>query len=93
VPCFVDEVLPEVAVDTGQGVASRTYELSEFLVKIAAVPYLSTALRCLAHARQLDRNSFACVISGSSRTADSEKILVQGAHGPRRLVVILQTGS
>ena len=37
------------------------------------------------------RNSFACVISGSSRTADIEKILVQGAHGPRRLVVILQS--
>lgn len=62
-------------------------------MKIAAVPCLSTALRCLAHARQLDRNPFACVISGSSRTADIEKILVQGAHGPRRLVVILQTGS
>jgi L-lactate utilization protein LutC len=27
----------------------------------------------------------------SSRTADIEKILVHGAHGPRRLVVILQS--
>jgi L-lactate utilization protein LutC len=33
------------------------------------------------------------VISGSSRTADIEKILVQGAHGPRRLAVILQTAN
>jgi L-lactate dehydrogenase complex protein LldG len=57
------------------------------------VPDLSTALRCLSEARILDRNSFACVISGSSRTADIEKILVQGAHGPRRLAVILQCGS
>jgi L-lactate dehydrogenase complex protein LldG len=57
------------------------------------VPDLSTALSCLSQERKLDRNSFACVISGSSRTADIEKILVQGAHGPRRLVVIVQTGT
>jgi L-lactate dehydrogenase complex protein LldG len=55
------------------------------------VPDLATALRSVAQQGTLDRNSFACVISGSSRTADIEKILVQGAHGPRRLVVILQT--
>lgn len=55
------------------------------------VPDLATALARVSQERTLDRNSFACVISGSSRTADIEKILVQGAHGPRRLVVILQT--
>jgi L-lactate dehydrogenase complex protein LldG len=55
------------------------------------VPDLQTALRNAQGA--FARNSFACVISGSSRTADIEKILVQGAHGPRRLVVILQTGT
>jgi len=54
------------------------------------VPDLATALSRASQERTLDRNSFACVISGSSRTADIEKILVQGAHGPRRLVVILQ---
>ena len=57
------------------------------------VPDLTTALGRVSQDGILDRNSFACVISGSSRTADIEKILVQGAHGPRRLVVILQTGS
>jgi L-lactate dehydrogenase complex protein LldG len=57
------------------------------------VPDLATALSRVSQQRTLDRNSFACVISGSSRTADIEKILVQGAHGPRRLVVILQTGT
>jgi L-lactate dehydrogenase complex protein LldG len=57
------------------------------------VPDLATALSRVSQERMLDRNSFACVISGPSRTADIEKILVHGAHGPRRLVVILQTES
>jgi L-lactate dehydrogenase complex protein LldG len=57
------------------------------------VPDLATALGRVSQEKMLDQNSFACVISGSSRTADIEKILVQGAHGPRRLVVILQSGS
>lgn len=57
------------------------------------VPDLTTALSGLSQQRTLDRTSFACVISGSSRTADIEKILVQGAHGPRRLLVILQCGN
>ncbi len=57
------------------------------------VPDLATALGRVSQDRTLDHNSFACVISGSSRTADIEKILVQGAHGPRRLVIILQTGT
>ncbi len=39
------------------------------------------------------QNSYVCLITGSSRTADIEKILVMGAHGPRRLVVILELAS
>jgi L-lactate dehydrogenase complex protein LldG len=54
------------------------------------LPDLQTALAKLTRENKLDSNSFACVISGSSRTADIEKILVQGAHGPIRLIVILQ---
>jgi L-lactate dehydrogenase complex protein LldG len=54
------------------------------------VPDLQTALAKASKEGKLESNSFACVISGSSRTADIEKILVQGAHGPRRLVVVLQ---
>jgi L-lactate dehydrogenase complex protein LldG len=57
------------------------------------VPYLETALGNLFRSGKLGHNSFGCVISGSSRTADIEKILVQGAHGPRRLAVILQMGA
>ncbi len=54
------------------------------------VPDLETALVSAAREDLLNNHSFACVVSGSSRTADIEKILVQGAHGPRRLVVILE---
>lgn len=57
------------------------------------VPDLQTGLRNAAQQGKLEQNSFACVISGSSRTADIEKILVQGAHGPIRLVVVLLTNS
>src|SRR5438270_4505412 len=54
------------------------------------VPDLETALRNATAEQRLEKNSFACIISGSSRTADIEKILVQGAHGPIRLVVIVE---
>ncbi|HZD95146.1 MAG TPA: lactate utilization protein [Candidatus Sulfotelmatobacter sp.] len=55
------------------------------------VPDLETALSNATEEALLEKNSFACIISGSSRTADIEKILVQGAHGPIRLVVIVET--
>jgi L-lactate dehydrogenase complex protein LldG len=61
-----------------------------FATTAQLVPDLQTALRNAKNSGKLNENSFACVISGSSRTADIEKILVQGAHGPTRLVVILQ---
>lgn len=54
------------------------------------VPDLKTALGDASRNGILQNNSFACMISGSSRTADIEKILVQGAHGPIRLAVILE---
>jgi len=54
---------------------------------------LETALGNATAEQRLEKNSYACVISGSSRTADIEKILVQGAHGPIRLVVIVNTSA
>jgi L-lactate utilization protein LutC len=53
------------------------------------VPDISTALRN-AMSAGLTEASYFGLISGSSRTADIEKILVQGAHGPRKVVVILE---
>jgi L-lactate dehydrogenase complex protein LldG len=52
------------------------------------VPDIQAALE-QAREQLLDA-SFVGLITGSSRTADIEKILVQGAHGPRRVVLILQ---
>lgn len=57
------------------------------------VPDLVIALRNATAEGQLEKNSYACMVSGSSRTADIEKILVQGAHGPMRLVMILERNS
>ncbi|MGH7595496.1 MAG: LutC/YkgG family protein [bacterium] len=38
---------------------------------------------------ECDRSSYATIITGPSRTSDIEKILVLGAHGPKRLAVIV----
>jgi L-lactate dehydrogenase complex protein LldG len=53
------------------------------------VPDLDAALAGVQQRGTVSLNSFLCVITGSSRTADIEKILVMGAHGPRRLIVFL----
>ena len=59
-----------------------------FGTRTQIVPDIQAALQ-QAQDELLDA-SFVGLISGSSRTADIEKILVQGAHGPRRVVIILQ---
>lgn len=56
------------------------------------VPDLETALARVRELGLTSKNSLVGLITGSSRTADIEKILVLGAHGPRRLVLVLQTG-
>jgi L-lactate dehydrogenase complex protein LldG len=54
------------------------------------VPTLDEAFARIRNRGTAAENSYLSLITGSSRTADIEKILVMGAHGPRRLVVILQ---
>lgn len=57
-------------------------------------PDLETAFERLRRQYGAALPSSASFISGPSRTADIEKILVLGAHGPRRLIVlVLPTGS
>lgn len=51
---------------------------------------VTEAMRFAMEKGLVAKSSYVGLISGSSRTADIEKILVQGAHGPQRLVVILQ---
>jgi L-lactate dehydrogenase complex protein LldG len=50
---------------------------------------LDEAFARLRESGAVERNSMLCLITGSSRTADIEKIIVMGAHGPRRVVVVL----
>lgn len=57
------------------------------------VPDLEAAFARVREKGIAGRNSFLGLITGSSRTADIEKILVMGAHGPRRLIVVLETGT
>ena len=54
------------------------------------VPDLETALAQVVERGTAQANSYVGLITGSSRTADIEKILVLGAHGPRRVVVVVQ---
>jgi L-lactate dehydrogenase complex protein LldG len=57
------------------------------------VPDLEAAFARLYENGAAQQNSMVVLITGSSRTADIEKILVMGAHGPRRLVVALSPRS
>jgi L-lactate dehydrogenase complex protein LldG len=53
---------------------------------------LSAAFEFVRNNPAMMNSSYLTLVTGSSRTADIEKILVMGAHGPRRLCVILIRG-
>lgn len=53
------------------------------------LPDLPSAYALLHERYGRDWPSFATVITGPSRTGDIERILVLGAHGPKKLTVIL----
>ena len=50
---------------------------------------LGEALQAFHERNASERSSYATIITGPSRTSDIEKILVLGAHGPKRLAVIV----
>lgn len=52
------------------------------------VPDLPAALQQLEARYSPGLPSVACLVTGPSRTADIEKTIVYGAHGPRRLTII-----
>jgi len=54
------------------------------------VPDIEAALELAEREGLPQKNSFVGIITGCSRTADIEKLLVIGAHGPKRLVVIIE---
>jgi L-lactate dehydrogenase complex protein LldG len=53
------------------------------------VPDIETSISLLRQKYGSDLPSTASWITGPSRTADIEKILVLGAHGPKRLVLVV----
>ena len=53
------------------------------------VPDLGTALQHLQEKFKGNFPSFLSLISGPSRTGDIERILVLGAHGPKKLTILL----
>jgi L-lactate dehydrogenase complex protein LldG len=54
------------------------------------LPDLDSALQFAEREKLPERNSYLQVITGCSRTGDIEKLLVMGAHGPKRLIVLLE---
>jgi L-lactate dehydrogenase complex protein LldG len=57
------------------------------------VPDLESVLMKVTAEKLAEANSFVGLITGCSRTGDIEKQLVIGAHGPLRVVVIVERGS
>jgi L-lactate dehydrogenase complex protein LldG len=53
------------------------------------VPFLEDAVHQLKEKYGNDLPSQATVITGPSRTADIEKTLVMGAHGPKELILVI----
>jgi len=58
--------------------------------KSQLMPDIESALELAQKTGEVEKHSFVGIITGCSRTADIEKLLVIGAHGPKRLVVFVE---
>ena len=92
-PCeFLIAHLGSVMVSSGSYSGRRLHVFPETHIVVAhqgqLVTWLDEALQKIQEKYQ-DLPSMISNITGPSRTADIEKTLVKGMHGPRRLVVII----
>lgn len=55
------------------------------------VPFVDDALQLMTERYGNDLPSMLSMITGPSRTADIEKTLVMGAHGPKELIVLINS--
>lgn len=80
-----------VSSRTGHGRQLNIYPETHIVVAYSSqlVPDLKQAFTALKERYQNRMPSMVNVITGPSRTADIEKTLVMGAHGPRELYVFL----
>jgi L-lactate utilization protein LutC len=82
-----------VVLRATRGGGRRLSVLPEVHCVIATESQLVPSLDAWIGSIRSDKDwSFGTIITGPSRTADIEKILVLGAHGPRRLIVIVIAG-
>ena len=93
-PCeFLVAHLGSVMVSSGEASGRRLHVFPETHLVIAhkgqLVMYLDEALSLLQDKYKGHLPSMITNITGPSRTADIEKTLVKGMHGPRKLIVFL----
>jgi L-lactate dehydrogenase complex protein LldG len=72
------------------GCSPLPYFLAETVVALVQARSLAANHFELFRALPPEERKNLMMITGPSRTADIEKILILGAHGPKRLIVILQ---
>jgi len=85
--------LGSIMVSTAQASGRRLIVYPDVHIVVAytsqLLPDLPEALNAIAEKYKNNMPSLISVISGPSRTADIEKTLVMGAHGPRELYVFM----
>lgn len=78
-----------IVIYHGAGTSSLASVLPEAIFVLLPANRLQTNLHEFIHTADPGRSRNMVMITGPSRTADIEKILILGAHGPKRLVVLI----